>query len=135
LLRLRRLTKRGLITFLVLFAFFVAAAFWVPRREGAYADANTAFRALDYRRAAQLAEKLATDHPQDHSLHKYLGNIYLHSGDLEKAEEAYSRSYALYPSEETSEILAAIRKVRSEQTSSPTAAPSRSPDAQPTPPP
>jgi uncharacterized protein HemY len=129
---LRRLTKRGLIAFLVLFPILFAAVIRVPRPEGAYADVNTAMRALDYRRAVSLAEKIAAAHPQDYSLHSYLGNVYLRSGDLPKAEEAYARSYALYPSEETSKILAAIRNARSEQTSSSTAAPSRSPDAQST---
>jgi predicted Zn-dependent protease len=129
----RRLTTRGLIAFLLLFALFVMGAFWVPRREGAYADTYTAFRALDYRRAAQLPEKLVADHPQDYSLHSYLGSIYLRSGDLVKAEGAYARSYALYPSEETGKILTAIRKARSEQTSLPNPPAGITPSAQPTP--
>ncbi len=122
---LQRVMKRGLITLVVLFAIFVVAAIWTPRREGAYADVNTAIRALDYHRGVQLAEKIAADHPQDYSLQNYLGNVYLRSGDLANAEEAYSRSYALYPSEETGKILTAIRKARSGQ--------NVSPDAQPTP--
>ena len=114
--KLRRFTKRGLITFLVLFATFVTAAIWQGRsRDGVYADANRALRALDYRRATQLAEKIAAERPQDYSVLDYLGNVYLRSADLAKAEEAYSRSDALYPSEESSKTLESIRKSRAAQ--------------------
>ncbi len=111
--KLRRFTKRGLITFLVLFATFVVAAVWQGwSREGVYADANRAMRALDYRRAIQVAEKIAAEHPQDYSLFDYLGDLYLRSGDLAKAEEAYSRSNSLNPSEELSKSIETIRNSR-----------------------
>ena len=69
---LRRLIKRGLIVFLVLFAILFTAVIRVPRPEGAYADVNTAVRELNYGRAIQLSEKIATEHPQDYSLQSYL---------------------------------------------------------------
>ncbi len=132
--KLRRFTKRGLITFLVLFTTFVVAAVWQGwSRDGVYGDANRAVRALDYRRAIQLAEKIAAEHPQDYSVLDYLGNVYLRSGDLAKAEEAYSRSDALYPSEESSKTLESIRKSRAAQSPSPSASPTATPNAQPTP--
>ncbi len=132
--RLRRFAKWGLITFLLIFATFVAASIWhVPSRDGAYAEANRAVRALDYRRAIEIAEKLAADHPQDYTLHDYLGELYLRSGDLEKAEQAYSRSNALYPSEDMSKILDSIRKSRSARIPLPSASPTETPNAQPTP--
>ncbi|SRR6266540_119810 len=112
---LRRLIKRGLIAFLVLFPILFVAVIRVPHPEGEYANVNAAMRALDYDRAESLAQKLVDDHPQDYSLLNYLGNVYLRAGDLTKAEEVYSRSYAMYPSEETRKILDAIRKRRSQQ--------------------
>jgi len=112
--KLRRLTKRGLIAFLVLFATFVAGSVWdFPSRDGVYAEANRALRAMDYDRAIRLAEKIAADQPQDYVVHDYLGNAYLRSGSLAKAEEAYARANELYPSEEISKILDSIRKTRS----------------------
>ncbi len=107
--------KRGLIAFLILFPILFVAVIRVPRPEGEYVRVNAAMRALDYDRAESLAQKLVDDHPQDYSLLNYLGNVYLRAGDLTKAEEVYSRSYAMYPSEETRKILDAIRKRRSQQ--------------------
>jgi cytochrome c-type biogenesis protein CcmH/NrfG len=132
--RIRRTVKWGLITFLVIFSTFVVAAIWQGRsHDGAYADANRAMRALDYRRAIEIAEKLAADHPQDYTAYDYLGNIYVRSGDLTKAEQAYSRSNTLYPSEEITKILDSIRKSRSEHPPSQTPSVSSTPSARPTP--
>ncbi len=117
---LRRLSKIGLIIFLLLFATFVVVGLWRRAPRDAYADVNRALRVFDYGRAVEIAEKMATEHPQDYSVYDYLGNVYLRSGDLAKAEKAYSRSNALYPSEEVGTILDSIRKSRAEQ--SPTAA-------------
>jgi cytochrome c-type biogenesis protein CcmH/NrfG len=131
---LRRFSKRALITFLVLFAIFVLGAFWqLPSREGVYTEANRAIRALDYRRAIELAEKVAAEHPYDYTVLDYLGNVYLRSGDLAKAEEAYSRSNALYPSEDTGKTLESIRKSRSALLSPASVSPTGTPNAQPTP--
>jgi cytochrome c-type biogenesis protein CcmH/NrfG len=131
---LRRFSKRALITFLVLFATFVAAGIWQsPSREGAYTEANKALRALDYRRATQIAEKIAAEHPQDYTVLDYLGNVYLRSGELAKAEETYSRSNALYPSEEIRKTIEAIRKTRSAETAPVSISPTGTPNAQPTP--
>lgn len=132
--RVRRLVKRSLITFLVIFSFFVAASIWQGvREEGAYTEANRAVRALDYARATRIAESLAARQPQDYSAHEYLGKLYLMQGDLAKAEEAYSRAYSLYASEETSGILEDIRRTRGEVSPAPGIATSASPAAQPTP--
>ena len=132
--KLRRFTKRGLITFLVLFATFVVAALWQGSfRDGVYADANRAMRALDYRRAIQFAEKIAADHPQDYAVYDYLGNLYVRSGDLAKAEEAYSRSNSLNPSEEVSKTIDSIRKSRAARNQSATPSPTGTPNAHPTP--
>jgi predicted Zn-dependent protease len=131
---LRRFSKRALITFLVLFATFVVAALWQsPSRDGAYTEANRALRALDYRRAIQLAEKIATEHPQDYTVLDYLGTVYLRSGELAKAEEAYSRSNALYPSEDISKTIESIRKARSARAPPASVSPTGTPNAEPTP--
>jgi cytochrome c-type biogenesis protein CcmH/NrfG len=133
--RIRRSVKWGLITFLVIFSTFVAAAIWQGRsRDTAYTEANRAVRALDYRRAADIVERLAAEHPQDYTAFDYLGDVYLRAGDLAKAEEAYSRSDALYPTEESRKILESIRKRRqAHDSATPAASPTGSPSAQPTP--
>jgi cytochrome c-type biogenesis protein CcmH/NrfG len=131
--QLRRFSKRALITFLVLFATFVVAGLWRPSRDGAYTEANKALRAFDYRRATRIAEKIAADHPQDYTVLDYLGNVYLRSGELAKAEEAYSRSNALYPSEDISKTLESIRKTRSAQVSPASVSPIGTSTPQPTP--
>jgi cytochrome c-type biogenesis protein CcmH/NrfG len=125
--------KWGLITFLVVFSIFVVAALWQGRaHEGAYAEANKALRALDYRRAIQIAEKIAAEHPQDYTVLDYLGTVYLRAGELAKAEEAYSRSNALFPSEDISKTLDSIRKTRSAAVPSFSVLPTATPNAQAT---
>jgi cytochrome c-type biogenesis protein CcmH/NrfG len=132
--KLRRFTKRGLITFLVLFATFVAAAIYQGvSRDDAYSEANRALRRLDYHRAIQAAEKIAAEHPQDYSVFDYLGNVYLRTGDLARAEEAYSRSNSLNPSEDLTKTIESIRKSRSARNLSATPSPTGTPSAQPTP--
>lgn len=117
--RLRRLVRRASITGLVILGLFVGPMLWQVARENPYDDVNRALRAADYREATQIAEKMAAARPRDFSTHEYLGNIYLRSGDLEKAEEAYARAYALYAAVETKTILEQIRKTRSGQTGDP----------------
>jgi cytochrome c-type biogenesis protein CcmH/NrfG len=131
--RIRRFVKWGLITFLVIFSTFVAAAVWQGRsRDDAYTEANRALRAFDYRHAIQIAETIAAEHPQDYTMFDYLGSVYLRAGELAKAEEAYSRSNALFPSEEISKTLESIRKRRSAQVSPASVSPTVTPNAQPT---
>ena len=48
--------------------------------------------------------------PDDYYAHGYLGYIYLQMGDLARAAEEYSRSYELWPSENTQKHLEAVRK-------------------------
>jgi cytochrome c-type biogenesis protein CcmH/NrfG len=132
--QLRRFTKRGLIIFLVLFATFVAAAIYQGvSRDDAYSEANRAVRRLDYHRAIQLAEKIASEHPQDYAVFDYLGNLYLRTGDLAKAEDAYSRSNSLNPSGDLSKTIESIRKSRAARDVSATSSPTGTPNAQPTP--
>jgi cytochrome c-type biogenesis protein CcmH/NrfG len=132
--KLRRFTKRGLITFLVLFATFVAAAIYQGiSRDDAYSEANRAVRRLDYHRAIQLAEKIASEHPGDYAVFDYLGNLYLRTGDLAKAEEAYSRSNSLNPSADLSKTIESIRKSRAARNPSATPSPTGTASAQPTP--
>ena len=131
--RIRRSMKWGLITFLVIFSTFVAAALWQGRsHDGAYGEASKALRALDYRRAIQIAEKIAAEHPQDYTVLDYLGNVYLRAGELAKAEEAFSRSNALYPSEDINKTLDSIRKTRSAPVPPAGVSPTGTPNAQPT---
>jgi hypothetical protein len=59
--------------------------------------------------------------------------VYLRAGELAKAEEAYSRSNALFPSEDISKTLESIRKTRSAQVPPASVSPTGTPNAQLTP--
>ena len=54
----------------------------------------------------------------DYYAHGYLGDIYLQMGDLAHAEEEYSGSYELCPSEDTRKHLEAVRKQKQSEASS-----------------
>ena len=56
-------------------------------------------------------------HPNDYYAHGYLGYIYLQMGDLAHAGEEYSRSYELWPSEDTQKHLETVRKRKQSEAS------------------
>ena len=123
---MRRLNKRAWVIALILFTAFIAliTLFRLPFKAGdPYSEVATAMRAGDYRRAIETAERIAVDHPQDYQMQEYLGGIYLMAGEMAKAEEAYSRAYALYPSESIKKTLSTIQKQRASPSSSPSATP------------
>ena len=57
-----------------------------------------------------MTQQFLAAHPDDYYAHGYLGYIYLQMGDLAHAREEYSRSYELWPSEDTQKHLEAVRK-------------------------
>ena len=52
-----------------------------------------------------MTQQFLAAHPNDYYAHGYLGYIYLQMGDLAHAGEEYSRSYELWPSEDTQKHL------------------------------
>ena len=71
---------------------------------------QSAIRQLDYARAVSLVKANIAHQPNDYYGYQYLGIIYLAMGDLTNSETQFSRSYALFPSEENEKYLAAVRK-------------------------
>jgi Flp pilus assembly protein TadD len=64
----------------------------------------------DFPAALSMAQALAARQPSYYYGHTYLGVIYLAMGDVTNAEAQYSRSYELFPSENSAKDLAAVRK-------------------------
>jgi tetratricopeptide (TPR) repeat protein len=85
----------------------------LPRRSTSpWTEVNQAMRRYDYGRARDLAKALALKYPKDYTVHEYLGNIYQEMGDLDRAEEEYSRAYDLSPPQVLREKLKAVRQRR-----------------------
>jgi predicted Zn-dependent protease len=125
---LRRQTRVASITALVLFALFIAASVWrIPSQDDPYSRATAAMKASDYKKALSIVEPLDIQHPENYYHHEYLGTIYLALGKPAKAEEEYSKAYALYPSESLANMLAAVRKRLRLQAATPNAAPDATP--------
>ena len=124
----RRLIRRWAIVVLVLLILDLAAAVWrVPSQNDPYARATAAMKASDYPKALRIVEPLAVAHPENYYHHEYLGTVYLALGKPAKAEEEYSKAYALYPSESLATMLAAVRKRLRLQSAIPNVTPSATP--------
>lgn len=90
----------------------------LPRRSTTpWTEVNQAMHRYDYRRARDLAKALAVQYPKDYYAHEYLGNIYQEMGDLDRAEEEYSRAYDLSPPQVLQEKLRAVRQRRQRELS------------------
>jgi tetratricopeptide (TPR) repeat protein len=91
----------------------------LPRRSTSpWTKVNQALREYDYRRALSLAKAISAQYPEDYYGHQYLGNIYLEMGDLDHAEEDYSRAYELSPPQVLQEKLKAVRQRRQHEKNS-----------------
>lgn len=80
-------------------------------------EVSRALRRYDYGLALNLAKAITAKNPQDYYGHEYLGNIYRDMGDLEHAEEEYSRAYELSPPQLLQEKLKALRQRRQHELS------------------
>jgi len=124
----RRLIRLWAVTAFVLFVLFLAASVWrVPSQNDPYARATAAMKASDYPKALSIVQPLAVAHPENYYHHEYLGTIYLALGNPAKAEEEYSKAYALYPSESLANTVATVRKRLRLQSAIPNVAPSATP--------
>lgn len=82
----------------------------LPRRaNNPWTEINHAMNRYDYPKALSLAKALSVQHPKDYYAHEYLGIIYQEMGDLDHAEEEYSRAYELSPPQVLQERLKALR--------------------------
>lgn len=99
----------------------------LPRRSTSpWTEVSQAMHQYDYRRALSLAKAITVQYPEDYYGHEYLGNIYRQMGDLDHAEEEYSRAYELSPPQVLQEKLKAVRQRRQHEKSthpSPSATP------------
>jgi len=94
----------------------------LPRRSiSPWTEINQAMHRYDYRRARDLAKALSVRFPKDYYAHEYLGNIYQELGDLDRAEEEYSRAYDLSPPQVLQAKLKAVRQRRQHELSVPPA--------------
>jgi tetratricopeptide (TPR) repeat protein len=82
-------------------------------------EVSRALRRYDYGTALNLAKAIMAKNPEDYYGHEYLGNIYRDMGDLEHAEEEYSRAYDLSPPQLLQEKLKALRQRRRHEESMP----------------
>ena len=97
------------VAVLVLTAYLV---FELPRHTSQWSPVQDAVRRYDYERALNLARKIVTEHPDDYYGHEYLGYIYYKMGNLNQAEQEYSRAYELSLPHGLEAKLEEIRKRR-----------------------
>src|SRR5213082_2946233 len=81
----------GMIVVVILTVYLISE---LPRRSTSpWTEVNQAMHRYDYRRARDLAKALSVQFPKDYYAHEYLGDIYQAMGELDLAEEHYSRAY------------------------------------------
>jgi hypothetical protein len=98
---------------LFLVCFFISFQFRPAPRHSptTWRDVTEACNNLDYIKAAALARGLIDRNPKDPGGYAYLSHIQLCQGDLTNAAASAERAYALFPTEENRDRLAAARKL------------------------
>jgi tetratricopeptide (TPR) repeat protein len=108
--RTNRLIALGVIIVFLLTGYLISE---LPRRSASpWTEINQAMQRYDHAKALNLAKVLSHKYPKDYYAHEYLGNIYQEMGDLDHAEEEYSRAYELSPPQVLQEKLKAVRQRR-----------------------
>jgi tetratricopeptide (TPR) repeat protein len=82
----------------------------IPRHTSPWSRVQQAVREYDYERALNLAKSVVKEHPEDYYGHEYLGYIYLQMGNLNQAEQEYSRAFELAPPERVKSKLEDVRR-------------------------
>jgi tetratricopeptide (TPR) repeat protein len=125
--KVRRTNRSIALGVIVVFLLTVYLISELPRRSTSpWTEINQALRRYDYPKALNLARGLAHQYPKDYYAHEYLGNIYQEMGELDHAEEEYSRAYELSPPQVLQEKLKSVRQRRQHESlpqSIPTATP------------
>jgi tetratricopeptide (TPR) repeat protein len=100
----------GVIVILLMTVYILSE---LPRHGSSpWTEVGQATRRYDYDKALKLAKAITAQYPKDYYGHEYLGNIYREMGDLDHAEEEYSRAYDLSPPQLLQEKLKALRERR-----------------------
>jgi tetratricopeptide (TPR) repeat protein len=124
---LRRTNRWIAFGVVVVFLLTVYLISELPRRfSNPWREVNQAMHRHDYRTALDLTNAMAVQYPKDYYVHEYLANIYWEMGDMDRAEEQYSRAYELSPPQALQERLKAVRQRRQHEKSThpmPTATP------------
>jgi tetratricopeptide (TPR) repeat protein len=108
--RTNRLIALGVIIVFLLTVYLISE---LPRRATSpWTEINRAMNRYDYPNALNLAKAISHQHPKDYYAHEYLGNIYQEMGDLDHAEQEYSRAYELAPPQVLQEKLKVVRQRR-----------------------
>ena len=97
---------------IIVLTLVIYLAFEIPRHTNPWSRVQQAVRRYDYQRALNLATKIVREHPDDYYGHEYLGYIYYQMGNLNQAEQEYTRAYQLSPPHDLEAKLEAIRKRR-----------------------
>src|SRR5262249_11008269 len=110
-------TKRWLLVVgIVVLILAIDLVYEIPRQRSPWSPVYQAVRIYDYPRAVELAKRIVQAHPNDSYGHEYLGYIYFQMGNLNQAEQEYSRAYDLSPPQGIKQKLEEIRKLRDLQT-------------------
>jgi cytochrome c-type biogenesis protein CcmH/NrfG len=99
-----------LLVAIVVLVIAVFLAYQLPRHTSPWSPVYQAMRQYDYARAADLTRQFVQQHPDDYYAHEYLGDIYLKLGNLNQAEQEYSRALQLVPPEHLRAKLEQVRK-------------------------
>jgi tetratricopeptide (TPR) repeat protein len=98
-----------LLVAIIVLVISVFLAYQIPRHISPWSPVYQAMRQYDYARAAELTQRLVQQHPDDYYGHEYLGDIYLKLGNLNQAEQEYSRASQLVPPEHLKAKLEQVR--------------------------
>jgi tetratricopeptide (TPR) repeat protein len=125
--KVRRTSRWIALGVILVFLLTVYLISELPRRStSAWSEINRAMSRYDFPEALKLAKAFAHKYPKDYYAHEYLGDIYQQMGDLDHAEEEFSRAYELSPPQALQERIKAIR-LRRQRESLPQAEPTATP--------
>jgi len=98
---------------LFLVCFYITFQFKPAQRHSSttWRDVTEAWDNSDYAKAAALVRGLIDRNPKDYYGYAHLAYLQLCQGDLTNAAASAERAYALFPTEENRDNLAAIRKL------------------------
>ena len=121
--KLRRMNQWIIGLLILLIAITIYLVSEMPRRSSPWTPVIQLARQYDYKRALQLGQEIAAEHPTDYYGHEVLGDIYLKMGDLDHAESEFTRAYELSPPQYLQAKLKAVRERREREHLKPQATP------------
>src|SRR5262249_13151448 len=108
----RQANRWLLVVGIVVLILAIDLVYEIPRQRSPWSPVYQAVRIYDYPRAVELAKRIVQATPNDSYGHEYLGYIYFQMGNLNQAEQEYSRAYDLSPPQGIKQKLEEIRKLR-----------------------